>query len=247
MKVLYLDESGDHGLAKIDPGYSAFVIGGIIVDRTYARTVMEPAVSEFKREWFGTDRIILHSIDIAQAKRGFEKLRRNRTFRNEFIDALRQLLTDLDYQVVACLIHKDQHVAKYGARALDPYDFGLQVVVERFCFEIGDIVDGGLIYAEKRRHDLDHNLDVAWENLRANGTYHLNRHATGQIDSRIVGLSLKAKSVNIAGLQLADLVISPIGRQAMGYDTRGFWSVVQSKMCHKNGRIEGYGLVTLPK
>ena len=31
MKVLFLDESGDHSLAKIDPQYPLFVLGGIIV------------------------------------------------------------------------------------------------------------------------------------------------------------------------------------------------------------------------
>ena len=31
-KILYLDESGDHGLAKIDPLYAVFVLGGIIVE-----------------------------------------------------------------------------------------------------------------------------------------------------------------------------------------------------------------------
>ena len=60
-------------------------------------------------------------------------------------------------------------------------------------------------------------------------------------------MSLKAKSVNIAGLQLADLVITPVGRQAMGLDPRGFWDIVAKKMCQKNGIVDGYGLVTLPK
>jgi hypothetical protein len=248
MKVFYLDEAGDHNLKVIDPQYSVFVLGGIIVDRAYARAEMEPAVETFKRDWFGSTDIILHSIDIERAKKGFEELRRNRNLRNEFHDDLRRLLTDLDYQVVVCVIHKDRHVAKYGARAPDPYDFGLEIVVERFCFEVGDIADGGLIYAEKRRHDLDNDLDSAWENLRASGTYQLNRHAKGQIDKRIIGLSLKAKSVNIAGLQIADLVVWATGRNAMGKDSRGLWEVVQSKMCRdRRGRIEEYGLVTRPR
>ena len=248
MKVLFLDESGDHDLANINPDYPVFVIGGIIVDRTYARTVMEPRVREFKREWFGSENIVLHSADIARAKNGFERLRVDRSFREAFLGALSALMRELDYEVVACVIHKDRHVAKYGARALDPYDFGLEIVVERFCFEIGDNIDGGLIVAEKRRHDLDHGLDVAWERLRIRGTYQLNRHRRGQIDERIIGLNLKAKSVNIAGLQLADLVISPIGRHAMGLHTHDNWDIVRSKMCQdRHGRVEGYGLVVLPK
>jgi hypothetical protein len=35
MLVLFLDESGDHSLDKIDPQYSVFVLGGCIVDLEY--------------------------------------------------------------------------------------------------------------------------------------------------------------------------------------------------------------------
>ena len=33
MRVLFLDESGDHNLSAIDPRYPIFVLGGIIVDK----------------------------------------------------------------------------------------------------------------------------------------------------------------------------------------------------------------------
>ena len=248
MKVMYLDESGDHDLTLRDPANNVFIIGGIIVDRTYARTVMEQRIREFKVEWFGSEDIILHSTDIAGGRGGFEVLRTDRVFRNECLSALSELMQELEYQVVACVIHKDRHVARYGAKALDPYDFGLQVVVECFCREIGDTIDGGIIYAEKRRPDLDHGLDVAWERLRAKGTYNLNEHRRRQIDERIIGLSLKAKNVNIAGLQLADLVIWPIAREQRGLNSHDNWEIVKSKMCRvKDGRIDGYGLVVLPR
>jgi hypothetical protein len=248
LKVLYLDESGDHNLVKMDPDNTIFVIGGIIVDRNYARTTLEPTVRAFKEQWFGRNDIILHTADITGATKGFERLRQDRAFRENFMAAMSEMMSTLDYTVVACVIHKDRHVARYGDRARDPYDFGLEVVVERFCFEVGDVEDGGVIYAERRRDDLDLALDIAWERLRVEGTYHLNKHQPGQIDKRIIGLNLKAKSVNIAGLQLADLVISPIGRHFKGLYTHDNWDIVRRKMCRDRfGRVEGYGLVVLPK
>ena len=36
MKVLFLDESGDHNMAAIDPNYPLFVLGGVMVDKEYA-------------------------------------------------------------------------------------------------------------------------------------------------------------------------------------------------------------------
>ena len=36
MKVLFLDESGDHNLEVIDPLYPLFVLGGVILEKRYA-------------------------------------------------------------------------------------------------------------------------------------------------------------------------------------------------------------------
>lgn len=47
---------------------------------------------------------------------------------------------------------------------------------DEFVFEIGDAIDGGVIYAETRRPDLDRGLDVARGRLRAQGTHQLNTH-----------------------------------------------------------------------
>jgi hypothetical protein len=242
---MYLDESGDHTLAKIDPTYPVFVLGGIIVDRTYARTVLEPRVRAFKANWFGSHSIVLHSTDIARARNGFEGLR-DPSFRREFLAALSSLMAELDYLVVACLIHKNKPGIKLRDRALNLYDDGLHLVVERFCLALGEQPDSGLIYAEKRRPDLDLALDIAWERLSVRGTYDLNKQRLGLINERICALSLKAKGVNLAGLQLADLVVSVIGRQASGLDTHDNWEIVRSKMWSVNGQIDGYGLVTLP-
>jgi len=58
MKVLYLDESGDHGLRKIDPQYSIFVLGGLIVEESYSQAVMEPRLKAFKLDLFGDENLI---------------------------------------------------------------------------------------------------------------------------------------------------------------------------------------------
>ena len=75
MKVMYLDVSGDHNLEKIDPNYPVFVLGGIIVDRTYARTVMRERIRRIKTEFFDDPGIVLHTNDILRARNGFEALK----------------------------------------------------------------------------------------------------------------------------------------------------------------------------
>lgn len=68
------------------------------------------------------------------------------------------------------------------------------------------------------------------------------------IENRIVGLNLRSKTANIAGLQLADLVVTPIGRKVLGKTIKEDYRVVEEKFrCSRTGKVDGYGLVVLPK
>ena len=73
--MLFLDESGDHSLDKIDQSYPMFVLGGVIAERSYVRTVVVPRLRQTKEYFFGRDDIILHTADIIRARNGFEALR----------------------------------------------------------------------------------------------------------------------------------------------------------------------------
>ncbi|MBF0232757.1 MAG: DUF3800 domain-containing protein [Desulfamplus sp.] len=244
MKVMFLDESGDHNLRVIDPQYPMFVLGGIIVDKYYAETELTEQVNAFKQKFFGRPDIILHTADITRNRNGFEAMK-DRDFRERFYEELNALMVALRYQVVACVIHKDQHLSRYGVAALDPYLLSLDILVERFCMEIGDQEMGGLIVAEKRGTTLDHELELAWLNLKIQGTRFLQAK---QIENRIMGLNLRDKASNLAGLQLADLVVTPIGRAVLGKHQHEDYRIIESKFRKgKNGMVEGFGLVVLPK
>ncbi len=243
MKAMFLDESGNHGLLKIDPDYPVFVLGGIIVEANYAERVIEPRIRDLKIEFFHTENICLHTADIARNKNGFERLREDK-FRERFYEALNQLMNEFEYQIVACAIKKDLFLANYGMSAVDPYLLSLDLLVEQFCFEIGNVDEGGVIYAEKRSPVLDRQLDIAWLNLKVQGTEHVK---VITIDQRITGLHTLPKSANIAGLQLADLVVTPIGRQVLGKIPREDWKIVESKLRRRGGTYTDAGLIILPK
>lgn len=243
MKVMFLDESGNHDLERIDPQYPVFVLGGVIVDRAYARTVIEPRMQALKLEFFGRDDIVLHTAELARKKNAFACLK-DPDFNSRFLHALTWMMRELDYQVVACAIKKHEHVARYGIHAADPYHSSLGVLVERFVLEIGPVSDGGIICAEKRRPDLDHELEQAWQRLRAEGT---RKASPQEIDERIADLSLKDKRLNLAGMQLADLVVSPIGRAIVGKQLHADWHVVASKLRRRDDTYRQHGLVVLPE
>ena len=244
MKVLFLDESGDHNLAVIDRSYPLFVLGGVIIDQRYAAGPLEDAFRAFKRRLFGRDDLILHTADITRNRNGFERLK-ERAFREYFYQELNALLRGIEFRVMACVIRKDDHLQRYGVAALDPYMLSLDVLVERFCMEIGNVDSGGVIVAERRDAMLDRELDIAWLNLKVQGTRYIKAK---DIEKRVVGLNLRAKTANIAGLQLADLVVTPIGRKVLGKTIKEDYRVVEEKFrCSQTGKVEGYGLVVLPK
>jgi hypothetical protein len=244
VKVLFLDESGDHNLTVVDPSYPLFVLGGVILDQQYAEGQLEEAIRDFKRRLFGRDDLILHTADITRNRGGFERLKEPE-FRERFYAELNALLRSIRFQVVACAIRKDDHLRQYGVAALDPYMLSLDVLIERFCMEVGDVSGGGVIVAERRDPTLDRELDIAWLNLKVQGTRYV---MAKDIERRIVGLNLRAKSANIAGLQLADLVVTPIGRTLLGKTIKEDYRVVEEKFRRsRSGKVEGYGLVVLPK
>lgn len=71
MKLMFMDESGDHNLSVIDPQYPLFVLGGVIMEADYVRDVVTPRMLAFKRELFGTERLVLaaHGRHHAQPQR----------------------------------------------------------------------------------------------------------------------------------------------------------------------------------
>lgn len=91
----------------------------------------------------------------------------------------------------------------------------------------------------------------AWQNyLCRNGIYYLSETQIFSLIDR--KLKLVDKKDNVAGLQIADLVVTPIGRWAMwamGKRAHEDWEIIKTKFRKdsKTGRIEGYGLITLPK
>ncbi|MBI4028618.1 MAG: DUF3800 domain-containing protein [Verrucomicrobia bacterium] len=242
MKVMFLDESGDHNLSVIDPQYPLFVLAGVMADKDYAETAMTEKVRRFKLDVLGAEDVILHTADITRNRNGFERMKET-DFRSRFYGRLNDLMRELDYKVAACVIRKQAHLSAYGLAALDPYMLSLDILVERFCFEMGDTA--GMIIAEKRNPTLDHELDLAWLNLKVQGTRHVPAH---DIERRIRGLVTRPKQDRIAGLEIADLVATPIGRYAMRKQIKEDFRIIEGKFqTNRQGSYEGAGLVILPK
>jgi hypothetical protein len=242
MHHLFLDESGNHSLSAFEPTYPVFVLGGVLI-REVDLPAVNAAVRAFKQDMLGDEGVVLHTADIARNRRGFERLA-DSVARRRFYAQLNSLIEALHFSVVACAIDKPRLVDRYGALAVDPYAVSLGIVVERFCFALGASQQGRIV-VESRNPRLDRELRTAWDLLRINGTRFVQ---PGTIGRRIVSFDFRRKAEAQPGLELADLVVSPIGRWVAGMPSRPDTDVVFSKLrTGPGGRWEGAGLVVLPK
>lgn len=243
-KILFLDESGDHNLTAIDPQHPIFVLGGIIVDEEYAFNEMTQKLNAFKEEIFGTKNIILHTADFTRQKNGFERMKEP-DFCQNFYSKLNQLILELDIKIICCAIKKEEHMQKYGIDAIDPYHLSLNILVEEFCFELEKTLSKGKIFAEARDHILNRQLNLAWLNLQTCGT---PLKKGPQINNNIDSLTLKTKEDNLAGLEIADAIVTPIARKILNRKSRIDIEIIQQKMRKSHlGKITEYGLFILPK
>lgn len=193
---------------------------------------------------FGSTDIVFHTADISRNQNGFEQLK-DATFRSRFYMEMNQMMEELKFQVVAVAIRKEEHRRQYGLSALDPYLLSLECIVERFILDLQRSAEQGMIVAECRNSILDNELDLAFLNLKIQGTRFIQ---AGEIKRRITSLTTRRKSENIPGLQIADLVASPIGRAVLGKSPKPDFEVVKRKFrTSPSGKIRGYGLVVLPK
>ena len=156
-------------------------------------------------------------------------------------EELNRLMREFQYSVVACAIRKDTPAfGQFSAR--DLYLACFEKLVELFCEEIGEVRDGGMIIAENRGSlPLNRALERVWSDLKANGTDNIT---SSTITDRILALSLRAKQDSIAGLEIADLVVSPIGRHLLGKHDFEDWRIVEGKLRRDSaGETAGAGLI----
>ena len=88
---LFIDECGDHNLAKYDPGFPVFTLCGILVSRQNLNA-LNKAFEELKIEIFGTKDVIIHSVDIRKWRGPFSILA-DGALRVRFFDGIEKILS----------------------------------------------------------------------------------------------------------------------------------------------------------
>jgi len=238
--IVYVDESGDHGLAAIDPQYPVFVLAFCIFRKEDYRLRAVPALQALKFKHFGHDMVVLHERDIRKAKDAFSFLT-DIERREKFMQDLNEIIAETPLTLIASVIQKEKLCKRY-VYPKSPYDVALAFGLERlhsFLKTRGQ--QGRLTHLVFERRGKREDAELALEFER------VCRGANYKGEELAFKLELADKRTNCSGLQLADLLARPIGRKIMDPKTpnRAF-DILYKKFYQSGGQVEGRGLKVFP-
>jgi hypothetical protein len=127
---VFLDECGSPDLWAQDV-FPAFCLAAVIV-RECDWTDVDLRVRTWKATNLGNADAIIHEPNVRRGDWPF-----NRPDRPDILESLRNLLTELDFVALACVIRRDAYLAEFGPEPLDeslpflPYLMALDFLIER--------------------------------------------------------------------------------------------------------------------
>jgi hypothetical protein len=239
--LVFVDESGDHELTKINPEYPVFVLLFCVIRKDDYTDRVCRELQRFKFEFWGHDEIVLHEHEIRKPRGPFLFLLQ-RPLRERFVAALTAQMEALPATVVAVVIDKPAFVAKYHD-PVGPYDYAIETGLERVfrhLESLGQAERMTPVVVECRGRKEDGELELAFHRVR-DGKNVLNRQLPFQ-------LVMVPKAANSPGLQLADLMARPIGLKHIRPDQPNRAYDIIERMLRRSpaGKIEGWGLKRLP-
>ena len=126
---LFLDESGDHGLAKFDPDFPVFLLCGVLVRADEYENIRQN-INKLKHSIWGNKEVIFHSRDIRKCEKEFQKLF-DLEIKKIFYEELNNIVATSNYNIIASAIQKEKFVQKFGKLEDDIYEIALSFVVEQ--------------------------------------------------------------------------------------------------------------------
>ena len=207
MRLVYIDESGDHNLKKISDKYQILCVSACIFNNADIND-LDSRFNSLKQKYFKTRNVIFVSRKIRKHLDEFSILN-DSSKRAEFYFDLDNLISELKFNILSVVILKQEHLSQYGCHARNPYDLSLEFIMERLILNFGCSEEINII-AESRGRKEDSELKAAFRNMKMN---HGNQYKYN-FDS-IKGLWTEKKEKNINGLQIADLCAYPIGYKVL--------------------------------
>lgn len=259
---VFLDESGDHVFhdqrTLQEPSHRFLALLGCWFS-TPAYDEFHTSLLDFKRKHFPGkgDQVVLHREDIINCRGPFACLRDDAR-RVSFDRDLLALVRGSDYRFFIAVVDKLKQKTVFE-NVWHPYHTALNFVLQRYCGFLHNVArTRGDAMAESRGGREDRLLKESYERLCTRGD---RFHSGGWFQQVLTSkkLKVKPKMANVAGLQLADVLVHPLKQHLLADKgliperIPSFGSRLVEAAEEKynrnlqTGSIEGYGRVLFPE
>lgn len=200
--IIFADESGDHGIASINPEFPVFVLAFCIFKKEDYISIVKRAFAKFKIDFWGHDLVILHNHEIRKSNGDFVFLF-NEEIRRVFLHSLNNLIKDIPFSIAATAV--DKRNLNKNLDSNNPYLLALGSCLKQtlsFLEEKNQLDYLTHLIVESRGKPEDKDLELAFRKISA------------QLlpDQSPLNIRFANKQTNSSGLQVADLVAHPIAR-----------------------------------
>lgn len=244
--LLFLDESGHHGLRKINQEYPIFLLACCVFEEFYFKNTFIKKIEELKLKHFGSKDIILHSRDIRKWQKEFKCLG-DVNKRLVFYKDLDNLIKNSEFSIIASAINKNKLIQQYGPRADNPYNISLSFILERSIFYTDNIKYSHIgIIAESRGKKEDEQLYNQHQLILSNGTHYIT---STRFKEKIKFFKFIDKNENNIGTQISDLIAYPIATKIIYPERVNLaFEVLENKIYRQflGSDYLGYGLKIFP-
>lgn len=244
--IVYVDESGDHSLASIDPDYPVFVLALCVFHKRHYAEKIIPAVEKLKFNYFGHDSVVLHENEIRKQKGDFAFLS-HRPTREAFMSRLSSIMEASNFVLITAVVDKTRLSRSEGATS-NPYHIALGICLEALREFLAEKGQGQLkthVVVECRGKKEDAELELEFRRI-CDGENPGNRVLPFDV-------VFADKKTNLTGLQLADLVARPVGLNYIRpQQANQAFELLKKKFFCDGGRAqvgcgyEGVGLMVYP-
>ncbi len=246
--LVFLDECGAHSLVSKDT-FPVFCLTAVVIrESEYPR--VDLLMHAWKETCFRDVNFVIHEPDIRYRLGPWGKPERD-----ALLALLRELLAQLEFAAVACIVRRGEYVAEFGAGAPDdslpghPYLMALDFLLERVLMVLDADFNGGRakVIAESRGANEDALLQYEFARLLLDGTSYISGSWFQQ--QLHPGIHFEAKGGHYAtGLQLADLSARPVAEKVVAPEsTPDRWPEVAKKLCRGQGTKNSIlGLKVIP-
>ncbi|MEQ8406590.1 MAG: DUF3800 domain-containing protein [Oceanicaulis sp.] len=239
--IVYVDETGDHGMEKINPTAPVFALCAVLYKTSEYLEGDLPSLTRLKFDLWGHDAVVLHNRSIRRKVKPFQACKDPQK-RDLLYSRIAQFFGDSKCAIVCAAVYRPRHRAAY-AEPENPYALTVRFVLERVFGAVQGHGGANRItdFIFESRGDEEDKQVRSWFARACEGHNKWGRKLPFR-------LHFAPKFTNMVGLQVADLAAYPIAKHVEAPDVqRPDWDAVEPRIRRSaTGEILGWGLKIFP-